>query len=235
MKLIAPTIAIGFVAACAATAWAQDTTPTAPSVPATTAAPAPAPQIAQPAGHIPPPPAGKSQVVFFRTGAYMGAATWFKVRENGEELGKLSNQSYFVAVLDPGPHTFTAATENQTHLKLELDPDETYYVRGTLQMGLLLYEPNLQPADPELFEKHYTHMHAVAFVPGYAPKDTSVPRETPKATSAPVAGLTTYPEPRRAAHSEPVYDQGGGYRTIPTCGQTAYPSLCTKVRPGYSD
>ncbi|HEY1928140.1 MAG TPA: DUF2846 domain-containing protein [Caulobacteraceae bacterium] len=184
MKIIASTIAIGLAAACAAAAWAQDTTPAAPPTPAAPAAqanpavpaaPAPAPESAQPAGHIPPPPAGKSQVVFFRTGAYMGAATWFKVRENGAELGKLSNQSYFVAVLDPGSHTFTAATENQTHLKLELDPDETYYVRGTLQMGVLLYEPNLQPADAELFEKHYNHMHVVKFVPADTPNEVAKP------------------------------------------------------------
>jgi hypothetical protein len=172
-------IAAGLICACAAPALAQEAAPPAspaPAAPPTAAAPpaASAPtaaEPAQPAGHVPPPPPGKSQVVFFRTGAYMGAATWFKIRENGAELGKLSNQSYFVAVLDPGPHAFTAATENQTHLKLELDPDETYYVRGTLQMGVLLYEPNLQPADAVLFEKHYSHMHAVSFVPGETDKE----------------------------------------------------------------
>lgn len=117
------------------------------------------PTVAAPAGHIPPPKAGKSQVVFFRTGAYMGAATWFKIRENGVELGKMSNQAYFVVTLDPGPHTFTATTENKTKLKLELDDGETYYVRGTLQMGILMAEPSLAPADLAMFEDHYSHMH----------------------------------------------------------------------------
>jgi hypothetical protein len=158
-----------------AAALAQD----AASGAAPTKAPATA---AATAGHIPAAPAGKSQVVFFRTGAYMGGATWFKVRETGAELGKLSNQSYFVAVLDPGPHTFTSATENKTTLKMELDPGETYYVRGTLQMGLILYEPNLAPADQDLFEKHYAHMHAVRFVDPAAPKEPDA-KDAPKPAS----------------------------------------------------
>jgi len=167
MNLALSTIAAGLLFATAA--FAQDAT--------NTAAPATAPAVASAAttGHIPPPPAGKSQVVFFRTGAYMGGATWFKVRESGAELGKLSNQSYFVAVLDPGPHTFTSATENKTTLKMEIDAGETYYVRGTLQMGVLLYEPNLAPADQDLFEKHYAHMHSVRFIDPNAPKDAATP------------------------------------------------------------
>jgi hypothetical protein len=167
------------IAVAVTSASAQD--PAAPATPATpdaTAAPAatPAPAVgtapAAPTatGHISAAPSDKAQVVFFRTGAYAGAATWFKIRENEVELGKLSNQSYFVAVLPPGPHTFTSATENKTHLKMELDAGETYYVRGSLQMGLLLYEVNLAPADQDLFEKHYNHMHMVKFQEGDAAK-----------------------------------------------------------------
>jgi hypothetical protein len=165
MNFVVSIMAAGVLASAATVAIAQDAANTATS--------AAAPSVA--AGHIPPPPAGKSQVVFFRTGAYMGGATWFKIRESGAELGKLSNQAYFVAVLDPGPHTFTAATENKTTLKMELDADETYYVRGTLQMGVILYEPNLAPADQDLFEKHYAHMHVVRFIEPEAPKDAAKP------------------------------------------------------------
>jgi hypothetical protein len=86
-------------------------------------------------------------------------AVSYKVREQGIELGKLNNASYFVAVLDPGPHTFTAATENKNVLKLELDDGETQYVRGTVQMGFLVGEANLAPADQAMFELHYAHMH----------------------------------------------------------------------------
>ena len=83
MKTLATWLAAGALLMGTTSALAQDAAPTASA-----AAPASAST-----SHIPPAPAGKSQVVFFRTGAYMGAATWFKVRENGVELGKLSNQS----------------------------------------------------------------------------------------------------------------------------------------------
>lgn len=147
----------------ASPAPAAETPATAPpSPPPTSPAVSPASAAAEtpPAtGHIPPPPAGKAQVVFFRTGAYVGAAVSYKVREQGIELGKLNNASYFVAVVDPGPHTFTAATENKNVLKLELDDGETQYVRGTVQMGFLVGEANLTPADQGMFELHYAHMH----------------------------------------------------------------------------
>jgi hypothetical protein len=150
-KTLIAALAAGLLIATAHSAVSQDVS-------------APAPAATAPStGHIPAAPAGKAQVVFFRTGAYAGAATWFKIRENEAELGKLSNQSYFVAVLEPGTHTFTSATENKTHLKMELDAGETYYVRGSLQMGVLLYEVNLAPADQALFEKHSDHMHLVKF------------------------------------------------------------------------
>jgi hypothetical protein len=164
MRFASTILAIAAFSALPAVAPAQDTTPVLP------AASAPAAP-----GHIPAPPPGKSQVVFFRTGAMAGAAVWIKVRENGQELGKLSNQAYFVAVLDPGPHTFTSAYELQDKLKMELDPDETYYVRGTLQSGLLLVGANLALVDAATFEKHYGHMHLVKFVPGDASKEAEKP------------------------------------------------------------
>jgi len=165
----------------AAAQTSPSATPTPPTG-GTTATPSePAGATAPAAGHIPAAPAGKSQVVFFRTGAYMGAATWFKIRENGAELGKLSNQSYFVAVLDPGPHAFTATTESKNTLKLELEDGETTYVRGTLQMGLILYEPNLAPVDQAMFEKHYAHLHAVKSQADSEPKASETPKEPDKA------------------------------------------------------
>lgn len=171
MNLAASVIAAGLLAGTATTVLAQDV-PTAAAPSAT--APATEPTAGQ-AGHIPPPPTSKSQIVFFRTGAYMGGATWFKIRESGAELGKLSNEAYFVAVLDPGPHQFTAATENKTTLRMELDPGETYYVRGTVQMGVLMGEPNLAPSDETLFEKHYAHLHSVRFIDPNAAKDAAKP------------------------------------------------------------
>jgi len=129
-----------------------------PTPPPPTPAPVASAQAAV-AGSISPPPAGKGQVVFFRPSRYVGWAVWFNVRENGTALGKLSNGAYFVRVTDPGAHTYTAATENHNVLHLEIDDGETYYVRGSVQMGILMGEANMAPSDQATFEKSFKGMH----------------------------------------------------------------------------
>jgi len=104
---------------------------------------------------IPPAPNGKGQVVFFRAKTLLGTGLWFKVRENGVALGKLSNGAYFVRVTDPGVHTFTAATEPEAkdQLKLEVDPGQTYYVEGDVSKGVAIGVPDLSPSDQAAFDK----------------------------------------------------------------------------------
>ncbi|HEV2366183.1 MAG TPA: DUF2846 domain-containing protein [Caulobacteraceae bacterium] len=142
-----------------------------PSAPATAAPPAsatasptpPPPPVATnapvPASAIPPPPAGKGEVVFFRPSSLRGAVIWFNVRENGVALGKLTNGAYFVQVADPGPHTYTAATENHNVLHLEVDPGETYYVKGSVQMGFFIGEANMAPSDEASFDHAFKKLH----------------------------------------------------------------------------
>lgn len=47
---------------------------------------------------IPAPPAGKGQIVFFRTGTLMGAAMGCAVNENGQKISSLGSGRYFVLV-----------------------------------------------------------------------------------------------------------------------------------------
>ncbi len=160
----APALAAALVLGSAARAQtAPATAPDSPSAsPATPATPAavpppaapsaaPAPS-AEPAGLVPPPPAGKGQIVFFRPGAYLGMAVSFSIHEGATGVGKLGNNSYFVYVGDPGPHTFTVRSEATDTLNLEIDAGETYYVKETLGMGLVLYRPHLTPSDEATFE-----------------------------------------------------------------------------------
>ena len=131
--------------------------PTAPATnAATSSASAPAPPPKQKGGFttidIPPPPDGKGQIVAFRKNEYVGWAVWFNIRDSGKLLGKLTNGSYFVAALDPGPHILSAATENKDTLNLNVAPGETYFVEGTVSMGVLIGEANIQPSDQASFD-----------------------------------------------------------------------------------
>src|SRR5207253_9574068 len=128
-------------------ATAQDAgTPAPQQTPAASAAPAEA-TLATPianaapaapaAGSIGAPPEGKGQIVFYREKKFTGAAIRFKVREGETELGKLSNGVYFVVPVDPGTHTYTVHSEAKDVLTLDVEPGETYYVKGSVSMGFM--------------------------------------------------------------------------------------------------
>jgi hypothetical protein len=103
---------------------------------------------------IPPPPRGKGQVVFFRKKSVLSLLQWFKVRENGKALCKLTNGSYCIYVTDPGLHTFTAKFEPELkdHLTLPIGRGETSFVEGTTSKALLVGAADLYPSDRRAFE-----------------------------------------------------------------------------------
>jgi len=90
-------------------------------------------------------------VVFFRESKFAGGAVSFKVREGQTELGKLSSGTYFIAQLPPGPHEFTVHSEAKDILNLEVEAGESYYIQGSISMGLMVGRPNLSPSDEATF------------------------------------------------------------------------------------
>lgn len=88
----------------------------------------------------------------------MGALVWFHVRENGADLGKLTPGRYIVQVVEPGVHTFTAATEATDTLRLDVEADETYFVEGTISMGLVVGHANMRPSTAAAFDKVASRM-----------------------------------------------------------------------------
>jgi Protein of unknown function (DUF2846) len=131
-----------------ATVYAQDTA-TAPA-PAATPATEAAATASLPAG-ISAPPEGMGQIVFFRESKMMGAAIGFIVREGEEELGKLRNGTYFVHATTPGQHSYVVHSEAEDVMNIEVETGETYYVSGSLSMGVFAGRPNLSPSSQDAF------------------------------------------------------------------------------------
>ena len=104
---------------------------------------------------VPPPPAGKGEVIFFREKSLLGTGQWFNVREAGKALGKLTNGTYFIQITDPGVHSYTAKIEPEMkdRLRLEVDPGETYFVEGALTKGLVISVADLRPSTRARFDK----------------------------------------------------------------------------------
>ena len=140
------------LAGCASTesskpAPAKSTEPAKQTAPAKTA-PAPAAPastgIAAPSGDM-------GNVVFFRESKFVGAMVSFKVREGEQELGKLSSGTYFIAQVPAGAHAFTVHSEAKDVLNLEVERGQTYYVQGSISMGVMVGRPNLAPSDAATF------------------------------------------------------------------------------------
>jgi hypothetical protein len=96
--------------------------------------------------------AGTGTVVFFRESKFVGGGMRYKVRENGIELCKLSNGSYCSVQVATGKHSYEVHSEAKDVLTLEVESGETYYVQGSLSVGVLAGHPNLAPSSKEAFE-----------------------------------------------------------------------------------
>jgi glucose/arabinose dehydrogenase len=145
-------VALAF-AGCASTESSKSA-PAKAAEPAKQAAPtkaAPAAPAAPVSTGIAAPSGDMGNVVFFRESKFVGAMVGFKVREGEQELGKLSNGTYFVAQVPAGAHAFTVHSEAKDVLNLEVERDQTYYVQGSISMGVMVGRPNLAPADAATF------------------------------------------------------------------------------------
>ena len=91
-------------------------------------------------------------VVFFRESKFVGGGMSYKVRENGVEICKLKNGSYCTVKVPVGKHTYDVHSEAKDVLNLEVESGETYYVIGTLSVGVLAGHPNLSPSTKDSFE-----------------------------------------------------------------------------------
>ncbi|RHW17361.1 hypothetical protein D1610_10310 [Sphingomonas gilva] len=115
------------------------------------------PPIKTKSGVLDEPEAGKGQVVFFRPGSIMGIALGCTVREMEgavvNEVARLGSGKYYVVQVEPGRHEYFTTGERTDTLALEIEPDETYFVKCNIGMGLVAGGANLSPSDREAFAK----------------------------------------------------------------------------------
>jgi hypothetical protein len=135
---------------------ASEAAPAAEAQPAVEPTPAPvAEAAAAPAdSRVSAVPAGKAQIVFFRPWNYFGGAVSFTIKEGETDVAKVTNGRYYVYVTEPGAHTYQVKSETTDSLTLELDEGETYYVKQTMGMGVILYRPNMTPSDAAVFASY---------------------------------------------------------------------------------
>lgn len=125
-------------------------------LPAQEAAPAGAPPPSTPANAQRPAeigraPTGKALIVFFREPKIMGAVAAVTVRKGDHEVGTLRSGRYFVVTVDPGTHVYSVQGETRDVLEVDAEAGQTYYVEGSIGMGLLAGRPDLAMSSEVMF------------------------------------------------------------------------------------
>jgi len=111
------------------------------------------PAITTKSGTLGEPASGMGQVVFFRPGSLMGAALGCTVHEDDKELARLGSGKYYVVSATPGKHLYFTKGEATDKLNLEVEADETYFVKCNIGMGIAAGRANLSPSDRDTFAK----------------------------------------------------------------------------------
>jgi hypothetical protein len=75
------------------------------------------------------------------------------VNANGFKLDILKNGGYFHYWADPGRIQFSARTEITSIVTLDVQPGQTYYIKGGITKGQLVGRPNLTVMAPQIGEK----------------------------------------------------------------------------------
>ncbi|MFI4934778.1 MAG: DUF2846 domain-containing protein [Caulobacterales bacterium] len=145
-----------------------------PALAAAVLAPGAAPAARAPV-RVDEPAPGKATVVFYRKWSYAAGGLSFIVREGTAELGRLSPGSYFVATVEPGLHTYTVHSERHDNMQLQVDAGEIYYVRFELEIGVLLYQPSLTPAQEWQFIQESPKLHLSKPLAGAAATNAAAP------------------------------------------------------------
>jgi hypothetical protein len=92
------------------------------------------PAYSQMQGSIPPVPADKGRIYFFRP-SIVGAAVQPAVRLDGVEVGTAKPKGFFYVDAAPGNHVIETTTEVSRQLSLTLDKGQTRYVQLSISIG----------------------------------------------------------------------------------------------------
>ncbi|MEO7247160.1 MAG: DUF2846 domain-containing protein [Novosphingobium sp.] len=104
-------------------------------------------------GEIGAAAAGKGQIVFYRPGSIMGAALGCTVHEGDREVARLGSGKYFVITTEVGKHAYFTRGQAADTLNLEVEADETYFVKCKIGSGTISGAAQLEPSDRDSFLK----------------------------------------------------------------------------------
>lgn len=98
---------------------------------------------------IPEAKENQSLVIFYREKMFAGSGVSYYIKLNDKPIGALKSGTYFYIYLKPGEYTFSASTEVTKTITINTEAGQTYYVKGSVTMGVMAGRPKLIIADKQ--------------------------------------------------------------------------------------
>jgi Protein of unknown function (DUF2846) len=98
------------------------------------------------------------RIYFYRI-AELGAAVQPDVKLNGEVVGTAKPEGFFYVDRPPGNYTVETSTEVKRQLSLELDKNQTRYVRLNISLGFFVGHVYAELVEDAIGEKEITDCH----------------------------------------------------------------------------
>lgn len=89
-------------------------------------------------------------VYFYRPKKSFNRDLDYTIKANGFKINTLLNGAYFTYIAKPGRVQFSARNETTSYLTLDVEPGQTYYIKGSTRPGCLIARPHLQLISPDL-------------------------------------------------------------------------------------
>lgn len=110
---------------------------------------------------IPPVPADKARIYFYRSNTVFGAAVTSDIKLNDRVVGKSERGGFFFVDQAPGNCLVSTSTEVEKQLTFTAAAGETKYVRTSVSFGVLVGRVNselvnAEAAKAEIADLHYT-------------------------------------------------------------------------------
>jgi ethanolamine utilization microcompartment shell protein EutL len=88
-------------------------------------------------------------VYVYRPSSFIGGGVSYDVKVGETPITTLYNGGYFPYFSSPGEIEFWAKTESRSAVTLDVKAGETYFVKGTVGLGILVGRPHLMVMSPE--------------------------------------------------------------------------------------
>lgn len=90
------------------------------------------------------PAADETLIYYYRSGKFIGSGVYYDVEENKDVVTTLYNGGYYPHHTTPGEKHIEASTEGKSELFFTAEKGKTYFVRGKVNVGLVMGRPSLK-------------------------------------------------------------------------------------------